>query len=189
MVPLCRALSLPSPWLGAERVERERRSGEWRSSLKRLFAHLDELMGKNRGRQINIIVSCQAGRRQKVTGFPCDGRKRQHQQGWKELESQGRVRVRARGACVLTRVCGSVRGSKDCCLCRWEFPGHHPPVLPASLVLLASSPAPQPMALPATRCIRKRLEELPWDRRGWDTCAADTGRKSTSLLTGAHETG
>lgn len=41
--------------------------------MKRLFAHLDELMGKNRGRQINIIVSCQAGRRQKVTGFPCDG--------------------------------------------------------------------------------------------------------------------
>lgn len=49
------------PQLGAERVGRERRSGEQRSSLKRLFAHLDELMGKNRGRQINIIVSCQAG--------------------------------------------------------------------------------------------------------------------------------
>lgn len=186
---LCRALSLPSPGVGAERVERERRSGERRSSLKRLFAHLDELMGKNRGRQINIIVSCQAGRRQKVTGFPCDGRKRQHQQGWKELESQGRARVRARGACVLTRVCGSVRGSRDCCLRRWEFPRHHPQVPPASPVLSTSSPAPRPVALPATRCVRKRLEEQPRHGLSRDTRAADAGRQSMSLLTGARETG
>lgn len=141
--------ALPAtPRLGAARVERERRSGERRSSLKRLFAHLDELMGKNRGRQINIIVSCQAGRRQKVTGFPCDGRKRQHQQGWKELERQGRARVRARDACVLTRVC--VHGHGGCCLGRWEFPGPHPPVPPMSLVPSTSSPVPRPVALPAT---------------------------------------
>lgn len=44
------------------------------------------------------------GRRQKVTGFPCDGGKRQHQQGWKELESQGKARARAR-ACVCSHVC------------------------------------------------------------------------------------
>lgn len=56
----CRALCW-FPQLGAEWVGREGRSGEQRSSLKRLFTHLDELMGKNRGRQINIIVSCQAG--------------------------------------------------------------------------------------------------------------------------------
>lgn len=49
------------PQLVAEWVGREGRSGEQRSSLKRLFTHLDELMGKNGGRQINIIVSCQAG--------------------------------------------------------------------------------------------------------------------------------
>ncbi|XP_055662307.1 paralemmin-1 isoform X2 [Falco peregrinus] len=181
--------SLPAfPRLRAERVEREQRSGERRSGLKWLFAHLDELMGKNSGRQINIIVSCQAGRRQKVTGFPCDGRKRQHQQGWKELESQGRARVCARGACVLTRVCGSVCGSRGCCFCGWEFPGHHPPVPPASLVLSTSSPVPRPLAFPAMRCIRNRLEELPWDRQGWDSHTADTGWKSLSLLTGAHET-
>lgn len=45
------------------------------------------------------------GRRQKVTGFPCDGGKRQHQQGWKELESRGKARARAR-ACVCSHVCG-----------------------------------------------------------------------------------
>ncbi|XP_037238508.1 paralemmin-1 isoform X1 [Falco rusticolus] len=38
------------------------------------------------------------------------------------------------------------------------------------------------------RCIRNRLEELPWDRQGWDSHTADTGWKSLSLLTGAHET-
>lgn len=37
--------------------------------------------------------------------------------------------------------------------------------------------------------MRKRLEELPWDRQGWDPHAADSGRKSMSLLAGAHEAG
>lgn len=56
-------------------------------------------------------------------GFPCDGRKWQHQQGWKELESMW---VRVWGACVLTRVCGSTRGARGCCIWRWEFLWCHP---------------------------------------------------------------
>ncbi|XP_053906151.1 paralemmin-1 isoform X3 [Cuculus canorus] len=34
----------------------------------------------------------------------------------------------------------------------------------------------------AVRCMQKRLEELPWELRGWDTRAVDTGWKSTSLV-------
>ncbi|XP_074664740.1 paralemmin-1 isoform X2 [Strix aluco] len=78
--------------------------------------------------------------------------------------------------------CVWIRGSGDCCRCRWEFPGHPPPVPPASLVAPTSSPAPGPMALPATRCLWTRLPELPGDTR-----AADAGRKSRTLLTGVVE--
>lgn len=97
--------------------------------------------------------------------------------------------MRARGTRVLPRVRGSIHGSRECCRCRWEFPGHHPPVPAASLVLSASSRTPQPVAFPAMWCIQERLEELRWDPRGWDMHSTDTGRDSMSLFTAAPESG
>lgn len=70
MVPPRRALSLPSLWLRAERVEREQRSGEWRSSLKRLFAHLDELMGKKQRKANKHYCFMSGGEEMKGHGLP-----------------------------------------------------------------------------------------------------------------------
>lgn len=118
-------------------------------------------------------------------GFPCDGRKRQHQQGWKELESQGGVGVRAWGACVLTRVCGSIRGARSCCVSRWEFLGCHPPVPPVSLVPSTLSPTPRPVALPAMRCIGHSWRSCPGTRVPGGTA----GARERELMRAAEMTG
>lgn len=44
-------------------------------------------------------------------GFPCDGRKQRHQQGWKELESPGREHGVCMGCvCAHMWVCSSIQG-------------------------------------------------------------------------------
>lgn len=120
------------PQLVAEWVGREGRSGEQRSSLKRLFTHLDELMGKNGGRQINIIVSCQAGgdkRSRASLVMVGNGSISRAGKSWRAQAEQGRVHGRV---FAHTCVCGSSPRPGDCC---WELPGRHSPC-PCSFSLL-----------------------------------------------------
>ncbi|XP_068012316.1 paralemmin-1 isoform X2 [Melanerpes formicivorus] len=91
------------------------------------------------------VQGCRAGSQHYGAGQeqpPCHqdpSRKRQHQQGWKELES------------------------------RWRATGEHKDVhgVPVSshvCVGLAAGPGTGPL-----QCMRSQLQEVPWDPQGWDT--------------------